>query len=122
MKCKLIRYDCVTPNPAWSAKKAMQAKVKGRAYSVPKTLPLKFGTVVDHPDAYLLVQMGQAIPEDEACRQAAGLTPEQMAHVQKRYELFSKGMLYDEDGNEVEFDDVELEEDNADDGENAGDP
>lgn len=36
------------------------------------------GTLIEHPDAWKLVQMGVADPADEECRQAAGLTPDQI--------------------------------------------
>ena len=36
------------------------------------------GTVIDHPDAYRLVRMGVAVPEDEECAQAAGMNDEQI--------------------------------------------
>jgi hypothetical protein len=34
------------------------------------------GTVIDHPEAFRLVQLGVAEPLDEACVRAAGMTPE----------------------------------------------
>lgn len=38
------------------------------------------GTVYDHPKAYELVQNGDGIPADDECREACGLTDEQIAH------------------------------------------
>ena len=38
---------------------------------------LPAGTIMDHPDAYMLVQGGVAEPADEECEKRAGLTAEQ---------------------------------------------
>lgn len=116
MKCKLIRHDLETPNPKWSAEKAERAKSRGKPYNVPQNLPLAFGTVIDHPDAFRLVQQGVAIPEDEACRLAAGLTDEQLAFVQSRYDRLAKGIGYDEDGYEIDDEDLENDADDSDTG------
>lgn len=43
------------------------------------------GTVVDHPDAFRLVQMGVATPEDDECRIRADRTEEQMVAAQMAY-------------------------------------
>lgn len=109
MKAKLIKEEQVV-NPKWSAARAERARLAGRAYLTPPQLPAPAGTVIDHPDAFRLVQMGVAIPADEACRAAAGMTEEEMAHAHRRYLLLEKGLGYDEDGNELDFDEIELDD------------
>lgn len=105
MKAKLV-LDQTQVNPKWSAAKAERARNAGRSYTVPHTIPIKAGSVIDHPDAYMLVKMGNAIPADDDCRLAAGMTPEEMTRAQSRYAIFEKGMGYDEDGNELNYEDI----------------
>jgi hypothetical protein len=71
------------------------------------------GMVFEHPQAYLQVQNGVAIPADEACAERAGMTVEQMEkaqHAQRRlmagimpedFSLYDAGIVtgYDGDGN-----------------------
>jgi len=42
------------------------------------------GTIIDHPNAFLLVQIGMAVSMDEECEAKADRTPEQLK--QARYE------------------------------------
>lgn len=55
-------------------------------------LAFKPGTVLDHPQAYRLVQQGCAIPADEECRAKAGLSDEEIAVRQQHYERLSRGI------------------------------
>lgn len=50
------------------------------------------GFVIDHPDAYKLVQHGSAEPDDDECRDAANMTPEQMTHARKSFKRISAGI------------------------------
>lgn len=60
MKCKLAReMDC----------KPCKEFPKGKKPA---------DTIIDHPDAWKLVQMGDAYPADEACRKRAGLSDEEI--------------------------------------------
>jgi len=70
------------------------------------------GTVIDNKDAFWLVKMGVANPEDDECRKAAGMTDEQIAEAQRVYprteagirpedfELWDRGVIvgYEENG------------------------
>ena len=50
------------------------------------------GTVIDDPEAYLLVQLGVAIPVDEEATRAAGMSELQMNHAQRAYQKVSLGI------------------------------
>ncbi|NBW11011.1 MAG: hypothetical protein EBR82_23570 [Caulobacteraceae bacterium] len=52
----------------------------------------KVGGVVDHPEAYMLVQMGVAVPGDEKCAVAAGMSEEQIAAAQHAAERLRAGI------------------------------
>jgi hypothetical protein len=52
----------------------------------------KVGGVVDHPDAYRLVQMGVAVPGDEKCAVAAGMSDAQIAAAQQAAERLRRGI------------------------------
>lgn len=54
--------------------------------------PAPKGTVIDHPEAYLLVGNGCAIPDDEECTKATNLTGEQLADLQYRYRRIAAGI------------------------------
>jgi hypothetical protein len=53
--------------------------------------PLPAGTVIDDPDAWILVQNGQAGPEDDECRKKANMTPLQIAQAKVRYKKLCLG-------------------------------
>ena len=102
MKAKLIRSDLTvgkTFDPA-------HIEVKdGRRYA-------QEGTIIEDPRAYLLVKQGVAVPADEECAQAAGMSEDQMQKAQhaygrvaagirpEDYELYDTGQItgYDPDG------------------------
>ena len=50
------------------------------------------GTEIDHPDAYMLVRMGVAVPADAECEQAHGCTPERLADAQRVYPRTEAGI------------------------------
>ena len=50
------------------------------------------GTVIEHPDAYKLVQLGVAVPEDEECIRRANMTELQMAQAQQGQRRVSLGI------------------------------
>ncbi len=75
MKCKLLR-------PLRQAKPA-----RG-------TFPA--GHVIDHPQAYVLCQMGHAIPVDDECRVATNRTAEQLASAQRAADKVSRGIHPDD--------------------------
>jgi hypothetical protein len=51
------------------------------------------GTIIDHPDAYRLVQLGVAEPADEECEQKHGMTHENMLAKQKTFPRIARGIL-----------------------------
>lgn len=54
--------------------------------------PQPAGTIVDHPDAYRLVQMGVAEPFDDECRSKCNRTPERMQDAQAMAERTRLGV------------------------------
>jgi hypothetical protein len=54
------------------------------------------GTLIEHEHAWLLVKMGCAEPADEACREKAGMTTEDMALAAKAFERLDKGVHPDD--------------------------
>lgn len=107
-------------------------KVNGKKVYVEKPA----GHIHERPDAYRLVQHGNAIPADDECREACGMTDEDMEYAQKSYRrtaagihpddyaAFDAGLMtgYDPDGKpipgpnaEEEEDDLEFDENETDD-------
>jgi hypothetical protein len=74
MKAKLIR-------------RAMRDNGPGK----PETR-LEIGHIHERHDAYLLVHAGMAVPEDDECRKACGMTDAQIAEVVKAQNAVSKGI------------------------------
>jgi len=54
------------------------------------------GTVIDHPDAFRLVQQGVAIPADEECQRAANRSAQQLAAAQYAYTRLAAGIHPDD--------------------------
>jgi hypothetical protein len=54
--------------------------------------PLAVGAIIERPDAHLLVCLGMAVPDDEECRIACGLTDAQIAQAIKAQDRVSKGI------------------------------
>lgn len=50
------------------------------------------GTIIDHPDAWRLVRMGCAVPEDEECEAVANVPPEKRAAMQEHYRMVALGI------------------------------
>ena len=57
---------------------------------------IPIGTIVDNPEAWLLVQMGAAVPVDEECEQAANMTQHQMDKAQHSQRRASAGIHPDD--------------------------
>ena len=81
MKAKLTRHAKPTPltNPE------IIKEIDGRRV-VPE------GTIIEHPRAYRLVQMGAAEPADDECRLAACMTTAEMKAAQIKSEMVGKGI------------------------------
>lgn len=50
------------------------------------------GTIIDHWQAFRLVQQGCAEPYDDDCRERAGMTPEKFAAARRAYDFLEKGI------------------------------
>ena len=73
------------------------------------------GTILDHPQAFLHVRLGNADPADEECEKAAGMTMEQIKTAQHHqdyvrhgiwpedYQAFDDGLMigYNPDGTNI---------------------
>jgi hypothetical protein len=77
MKARMIR-DAEQLNPKWSHETAARFQKAGKRYPHPYTIPIAKGAIVDHPDAHKLVKQGMAIPADDECKEACGLTEDQI--------------------------------------------
>ena len=54
------------------------------------------GSIVTHPDAYILVQLGLAVSEDAECEKKVNRTPEQLIAAQYEYMRTKKGIHPDD--------------------------
>lgn len=54
------------------------------------------GTIIEHPSAFRLVQMGVAIPADDQCGARCGMTEEDMRKAQAAYVKVAKGIHPDD--------------------------
>lgn len=90
MKAMLVR-DLDGPNPKYNPARAEHARQVGKRYLIPHSIPKPKGTIIDDPEAFKLVQNGVAIPHDDECRIAAGMTAEQMAAAQQAYQDLEDG-------------------------------
>ena len=81
MQCKLIR----------PAARVVEQMVRGRTRQIHVTLPA--GTIVDHPDAYVLCDLELAEPIDDECREAARpKTAEEHQLDAERYDAVEAGI------------------------------
>lgn len=115
MKCQYIRDD-MEVSPAYVTKPEWQDLIvvknimrDGRIRPVPF---FKNGAIVESPQAFRSVQMGVAIPADEACALRCNMTVEDMGKAQYAYErlvrridpddfdIYDAGVItgYDENG------------------------
>jgi hypothetical protein len=84
MKCRLIRDELIThPDlKCWDDVHALGRQLHDGTITADQfnqriRIAAPAGTIIDHPQAYLLVAMGRAEPCDEECKsRAAGIMPE----------------------------------------------
>ncbi len=74
MKCKTIRSLSTNRSPKFPD----------------AVMPI--GTVIEDPQAFMLVRMGVAEPADEECERAHGMTPEQLAEARRVYPRTEAGI------------------------------
>lgn len=83
MKCRLLAEQQASPATADDWRYFEQ-------HGHHRKLPA--GTVIDNSDAYLLVRMGIAVPEDDECAAAHGMTHEQLWASRKAAEKVALGI------------------------------
>ena len=54
------------------------------------------GVILDHPEAFRLVQMGIAIPADDECKDRANMNPEMLENAAFAYERLQRGIHIDD--------------------------
>lgn len=84
MKARLLR-DCIKIPDGVTQEQLDEFRAKRNAGEITnedfKAATEEFapkGTIIDHPDAWKLVKLGQAEPADEECEKRADMTPEQI--------------------------------------------
>jgi hypothetical protein len=82
MKCRLLRDMERAPE---TPKQLAAFRTTGKLIVVPK------GTVIDHPDAHMLVSMGVAEPADEEC-EPYRLSPQAFAAAEAAYNATAAGI------------------------------
>ena len=104
MKAKLLR-ETQSINPMYRTEdgrynhaKYKQHKREGIKNPLHVINPV--GTIIDHPDCWRLVRCGVAEPVDDECRNAAGMTVEQIAKSAAEYERLETEDITEEDGDE----------------------
>ena len=58
----------------------------------PPVKKVPVGTIIDHPDAFLLVRQGCAVSADEECQQKVGMTADRLAAAQYAYKRTAAGI------------------------------
>lgn len=108
MKCKLRNEMEVVEALASEEYKAQCIRRDGSMFA-------PAGTILDDPNCWLLVLMGQAVPADEECEQKTARPPEVVARAEYAADRLSKGIHpddferydrgelvgYDANGNEI---------------------
>lgn len=94
MKCVFVTNVDVNPATMTAAHKRLVKwrinLVKGKRTSIPY---FPAGTEYEHPNAAFFCQAGSAAPLDDECREATGLTEEQLEALQRQYKLTAAGIL-----------------------------
>lgn len=113
MKAKIAHSNITRLNPEFNKDEFRRLDKLGRRFylrKTPRTVLHPLGDIVDHPEAYKLVELGMATPEDDECREAAGLSDENIRERIERYKKLSRGM-----GTGIKKHDAEPEESELDD-------
>ena len=94
MKCRVIRDDLEASEPDLTEEMKTQVCTR-EVWRNSETQPVTFwkrGAIIDHPQAYMLVRQGCAVPADDDCAKRAARSPEQQAAAQYAYERLSRGI------------------------------
>lgn len=78
-------------NPEYSEEDRRRAMLQRLPYRVKKIVQHPAGRVIDHPEAWKLVEFGIAVPVDEECRAAADMSEEALVIAIAKQELLSQG-------------------------------
>jgi hypothetical protein len=85
MKCMLIAEKEIY-EPGAPRELVSQCERRGKHLFAPA------GTLLDDPNCWLIVKMGQAIPADDECREKVDMTAEQMDAAQKAARRLAAGI------------------------------
>ena len=94
MKCRVIRDDLEASEPDLSDEMKSQVCTRDIMRSG-EIVPVTFwrrGAIIEHPQAYMLVRQGCAVPADDDCAKRAARSAEQQREAQYAYERLSKGI------------------------------
>ena len=97
MMCRITREGLevsgATPSQVKGQATLRRVKANGRMVD---RLFWDIGAIIDHPEAYYLVKQGIAMPHDDECREAAGMTPEALAAASRAFERTAAGIAPDD--------------------------
>ena len=94
MKCKIIRNDIEVSEPDLTDEMKPHVCTRDimRNGEIQPVLFWKLGAILEHPESYMLVRQGCAVPADDDCAKRAARSPEQQAAAQYAYERLSRGI------------------------------
>lgn len=98
MKCEIIRDDLEVA-PAFIDRvppEIVETRQEWRNGQYEMVTFFKKGALLEEKHAFRLVQQGCAVPADDACRQRARRTPQQMKEAQRAYERLHRGIHPDD--------------------------
>lgn len=98
MKCRVIRDDLeVAPNaPHEKTEGQIVVRKVMRNSQMTDVVFWKNGAVIDHPQAFRLVQQGCALPADDECQTRCQRSAEQLTAAQMAYERLKAGIHPDD--------------------------
>jgi len=93
MKCEIIRDDLEIslPVPPGHEEQWEMRSIRRNRKTVEVPF-VKHGAIWEHPHAFALVEMGCAVPADEECQIACGMSPEDIRAAMKAQEKVSLGI------------------------------
>jgi hypothetical protein len=80
-------------NPEYDENEMRKAQLADRPYRVKQILMTPPGREIDHPACWRLVNMGLAVPLDDECREAAGMSDDELCAAIANYELTEQGRV-----------------------------
>ncbi len=98
MKCEIVRDDleCSLPHmpPGHEAQWEYRSVMRNRRM---QDVPFfKRGAILEEKNCFMLVEMGCAVPADDECAKACGMTPEMIRAAMKAYERLALGIHPDD--------------------------